>query len=291
MILYVLLTWLSALGLILLAELFTLSYFHHPLSFAAPTHQHLAQQSVAANPTAFNSVWILFLFVLGCFLGYTIELRLKPAKRLYDHFQKTYPAWYQKWHAPRRELSFGLWLASALLFINGITLSFTSVSAPYFGGIPLSLGLALGLIIAPALRYRKMLTEDRPEQAPQAVLHKIRPTYSSERALKIGQIYLRFLLPMFMLFLVLMLPMIMGIFTLTLLQGALLFLSQGVGLWLAYRHQPESHLSVNHFRDNLYQLSGLLALSSLLLLFGVASGNPVELCFFGAWSAYTCGVY
>lgn len=291
MVLYVLLTWLSALALVLLAELFTFSYLSQPISLAAPTHQHLAELSVASNPQAFHSVWWIFLFLVGCFIGYTLETRIKPAQWAYHRLQKSYPTWYSRWHAPRRELSLSLWLAGLVVGINLLALLVIAFTPPYFAGIPLSTGCALGLLILPALRYRKTLVEDRPEQAPQAILHKVKPTYSSDRALKIGQIYLRILLPLFMLFLSLVLPLSLQVFTLQAWQGALLLSGLVSGLFIAWKTQPESHLLIAHFRENFYQLTGLFMLSAGLLIFGIASGNPVELFFFSLWSAYLAGIY
>ena len=291
MVLYVLLTWMSALALVLLAELFAFSYLSHPLSFAAPTHQHLAEVSVASNPYAFYAVWTLFLFILGCFIGYTLETRVQIIKKVYDYLQRTYPSWYSQWHAPRRELSLSLWISVLLLLFNFAALSIVALRPPYFAGIPVTLGCVLGLIILPALRYRKTLVEDRPTQAPQAILHKVKPTYSSQRALQIGQIYLRLLLPLFGLFLTLILPLSLNILNLGALQGTILLIGLALGLLTAWKIQPESHLSLSHFRENFYQLSGLLVISSALLLFGIASGNSMELFFFSFCSAYLSGIY
>lgn len=291
MVLYVLLTWMSALALVLLAELFAFSYLSHPLSFAAPTHQHLAEVSVASNPYAFYAVWTLFLFLLGCFIGYTLETRVQIIKKGYNFLQRTYPPWYSQWHAPRRELSLSLWASGFLLCLNLTTLSLTPLRPPYFAGIPITLGCILGLIILPALRYRKILVEDRPSQAPQAILHKVKPTYSSQRALQIGQLYLRLLLPLFGLFLTLALPLSLNILNLSGLQGGLLLVGLSLGLLTAWKVQPESHLSLSHFRENFYQLSGLLVISSGLLIFGIASGNIIELFFFSFCSAYLSGSY
>lgn len=291
MVLYVLLAWMSALTLVLLAELFAFSYLKHPMSFAAPTHVHLAAVSVASNPYAFYAVWALFLFVLGCFMGYTLETRVQIIKKAYYYLQKTYPPWYSHWHAPRRELSVSLWLSGALGALNLAALSFLALRPPYFAGIPITLGCILGLIILPALRYRKTLVEDRPAQAPQAILHKVKPAYSNTRALQIGQIYLRLLLPLFTLFLTLVLPLSLNILNITTFQGIILLTSLALGLIVAWRVQPESHMSISHFRENFYQLSGLLVISSGLLIFGIASGNIIELFFFTFCSAYLSGTY
>jgi hypothetical protein len=291
MVLYVLLTWMSALVLVLLAELFAFSYMSQPLSFAAPTHQHLAAVSVASNPYAFYAVWALFLFVLGCFLGYTLETRVQLIKKAYDQLQKTYPSWYSQWHAPRRELSLSLWFSALLVTLNLVALIFTFPRPPYFTGLPITLGCVLGLIILPALRYRKSLVEDRPAQAPQAVLHKVKPTYSNARALQIGQIYLRLLLPLFSLFLTLVLPLSLNFLNITTFQGALLLTGLALGLLTAWKVQPESHMSISHFRENFYQLSALLVISSGLLIFGIASGNSIEIFFFTFCSGYLSGTY
>lgn len=291
MVLYVLLTWMSALALVLLTELFSFSYLSAPLSFAAPTHQHLAALSVASNPYAFYAVWTLFLFVLGCFMGYTLQTRLNVTKAAYYYLQKAYPPWYSRWQAPRRELSLSLWLAGLLLLLNTIALGVIPLQPPYFAGIPITLGCMLGLIILPALNYRRILVEDRPTQAPQAVLHKVNPTYSNARALQIGQLYLRFLLPLFTLFLTLVLPLSLNVFNITTLQGAILLFSLGLGLITAWKTQPESHMGISQFRENFYQLSGLLVISSGLLIFGIASGNMIELFFFSFCGAYLSGSY
>lgn len=290
MILYVLLTWCSALALVLLAELFAFSYFTNaPL--IASQHQELAGNAVAANPQAFYSLWGLFLLLVGCFIGYSLESRTRLPQWIYQWLQKTYPTWYQRWHAPRRELSISLWLAGFILLLNLALLLWLPFQAPYFAGLPVSLGCALGLCISPALRYRKTLIEDRPEQPPQAVLHKFKPNYSSTRALKMGQLYLRLLLPLFMLFLTLVLPLSLKIIVLSPIQGLLLVPGLILGLFIAWKTQPESHFQVSNFRENTYQLTGLLLTSSILLLFGVLSGNPIELFFFSFWSAYVSGIY
>lgn len=290
MVLYVLLTWFSALTLVVLAELFAFSYFSAP-PLTASMPQQLANHAVAANPHAFYSLWWIFLFLVGCFIGYSLESRAKLTSWIYHRLQKSYPPWYQRWHAPRRELSLGLWIAALLLLFNVSLLLWLPLNPPYFAGLPISLGCALGLCVSPALRYRKTLVEDRPEQPPQAVLHKIKPAYSSTRALQIGQLYLRLLLPLFVLFLTLAMPLSLKAIALSPSQGLLLLCGLLPGFFTAWKTQPESHFQVSNFRENAYQLTGLLFLSSGLLLFGIISGNPLELVFFSFWSAYLSGIY
>lgn len=290
MVLYVLLTWFSALALVVLAELFAFSYLTEP-ALTASLPQQLADHAVAANPQAFYSLWWVFLLLVGCFIGYTLESRAKITGWVYARLQKVYPAWYQRWHAPRRELSLGLWLAALLLLFNASLLFWIPFGPPYFAGLPVSVGCALGFCISPALRYRKTLLEDRPEQAPQAVLHKLKPDYSNTRALQIGQLYLRLLLPLFMLFLTLVMPLSLKVIILSPTQGSLLLCGLLLGFFSAWKTQPESHFQVSQFRENAYHLTGLLLLSSGLLLFGVTSGNPLELLFFSFWSAYLSGIY
>lgn len=243
-----------------------------------------------------HSYWFIFLslllFIIGLVLGYLLDRRWKLVQRMYTSLQKSYPAWYASWPADRRERRLALFLGLLLLF-PFVFVAVVGVLPSPWGWSPLfcSLGLALGINIQAAMHFRRMLLEDRPEQPPQAVLHKVNPKYSMRRALFIGQLYLRLLLPVFALFLMLVLPLSYELIVLSGLELTLLLISLFVGAGLAWWAQEESHFEIERFRSDVLRLSGLGLLSAALLLFGLASGNDLQLLLMGAFSAYLAGLY
>ena len=287
MILYVLAVWVCAVGCVALIELFVLS-LPQP---AGSTLQDLGATTagLSGQPPAQAAFLILGLALLlfGLVLGYLVESKLAPVAKLYRHLQQRYPGWYRRLPADKREilLAFGigillLLVALALALLSGNWLS-----------LPLATGLGLGLSVLPVLRYRSTLTEDRPEQAPQAVLHKLVPDYSLERALLVGQIYLRLLLPVFALFCMLVLPLALNQLHLGSLETVLLLLGLFGGAGLGWLSQRESQLDLANFRRNLYQLCALSLLASGLLLFGVASENLIQMLLMSTFSGYLVGLY
>lgn len=292
MILYVLAVWFCAVGCVALIELFVLS-LPQPArtTFQAldPSMQGLSGLSAQPPDQASYLILGLSLLLTGLILGYILEWRLKPVHRLYRSLQKSYPPWYSRLPAVWREV----WLAGGLggIFLIPALLVAGFSQAAIWTPVPLVLGIGLGLVVLPVLRYRRLLNEDRPEQGPQAVLHKVIPEYSLERALALGQIYLRLLLPVFSLFCMLVLPLALNQLSLGPIETCLLLLGLfgGAGLgWLSHR---ESQLDFTSFRRNLYQLCSLSLLATAFLIFGVASGNLAEMLLLSAFSGYLVGLY
>lgn len=291
MILYVLLIWLCAVGCVLLTELAYLSLQQQ--NHSNGSHSLVQTQNIPepALPYLTGLALALGAFTLGLILGYLLESRLCPMRKLYLALQKRYPPWYQRWPADKREIF--LTLSTVLPFCLlctalGLGLGF---NLSYLGWLSGSLGFAMGLLILPILRYRGMLLDDRPEQPPQAVLHKIVPDYSLNRALKIGQIYLRLLLPVFSLFCILLLPLALEQIVLTPGEAVLLMTGLFLGTALGWYANRDSHLHVENFRRNLYQLSALALLSTAFLFFGLSSENQVQLLLMSSFSGYLAGLY
>jgi hypothetical protein len=157
--------------------------------------------------------------------------------------------------------------------------------------LSLAVGLGLGLSLLPVLRLRTFKLEDRPEMPPQALIHQIAPRFSMRRSLVLGQLYLRLLLPCFCLFLLLILPLHLGVIQLSswaimILMGALFG-----GLALAWHQWRDSQLAIEIFQRNLVHLGGLMLVATALLGFGVASGNLVCLGLMAFLSGYVAGSY
>ncbi len=292
MILYVLAVWLCAVGCVALIELFVLS-IPHP---ARTTFQTLDDSlkglpGLPAQPPDQASYLILglSLLLMGVICGYILEWQLRPAQRLYRSLQKSYPDWYRRLPAVWREV----WLAIGLglvILLPALGLALLSKGTRW-EPLPFTFGLGLGLLVLPLLRYRRLLNEDRPETAPQAVLHKVIPDYSLERALALGQVYLRLLLPVFSLFCMLVLPLALNQLSLGPVETGLLLLGLFSGAALGWLSHRDSQLDFSSFRRNLYQLCSLSLLASAFLIFGVASGNLVEMLFLSAFSGYLVGLY
>lgn len=290
--LYVLAVWLCAVGCVALIELCVLSVPQTTSSFLQTLNT--SQPDLAAELTSKQAPMLILglaVFLVCLILGYISEWRLKPIRRLYLALQKQYPAWYRALPADWREvlLSLGVCLlclipAVAYTLLTGLNPSAIAVLAG-------ALGLSLGLILPPLLRYRNLLDEDRPEQPPQAVLHKVVRNYSLERALKIGQLYLRLLLPVFSLFCMIVVPLALQQVQLGALETGLLLACMMIGVALGWYSHPESTLEFSNFRRNLYQLCALSLLAAAFLCFGVASGNLAELILMGTFSGYLAGLY
>lgn len=286
MVLYVLAVWLCAVGCVVLAELLILS-LPQPARLQAldsnlPGLSHTPPQGSAV-------LLALAAFLIAVIAGYLVEAKLGPIHGLYRRLQKSYPGWYRRLPAPQREL----WLSAgllSLLLVSG-TLAAGLKLCPLWLSLPVSAGLGLGMGLLPLLRFRHLLNEDRPEQPPQAFMHKVAPDYSLERALRIGQIYLRLLLPVFALFCMLVLPLTLGQLQLGGLEILLLLagLFGGAGLgWLSHR---QSQLDFEAFRRNLYQLCSLSLLAAAFVLFGATSGNVFELMLMSLFGGYLVGIY
>ncbi|MEZ0370473.1 MAG: hypothetical protein ACAI44_15395 [Candidatus Sericytochromatia bacterium] len=289
MILYVLAVWFCAVGCVVLIELFVLSLPQPARTTLQTLDSNLPGMS--GQPPEQGSALILGLALLlvGLILGYILEWRLGPIQGLYRRLQKAYPPWYSRLPAQQRELWISAGL-STLLLVFGLLPGLLN-PALLLVALPLAAGLGLGLSLPPLLRFRRTLTEDRPETPPQAVLHKVVPDYSLERALRIGQIYLRLLLPVFALFCMLALPLALAQHQpgpgeiLLLLVG--LFGGAGLG-WLSHR---ESQLDFEAFRRNVYQLCSLSLLAAAFVIFGLSSGNLAELLLMSAFGGYLVGLY
>lgn len=292
MVLYVLAVWLCAIGCVLLVEL---ALFAFSLPALQPTSGSgggsLFSDPVSASLPASQWLWGLGLLLAGVVAGALLERTLQPIRKTYLHLQRTYPGWYQNWPATRREVRLaGLSLAS-LLIIGLVVASLGKWQFPLWGAAPLSLGLGLGLSIQPLLRYRHTLVEDRPETAPQAVLHQVLPDYSLHRALLIGQVYLRLLLPAFSLLSMLALPLGLGLINLDAFGTLLLLSGVGAGLGWGWWAHGESRMDIEAFRRNFYQLCALSILAAGFLIFGVASGNQIELVLMSLLSGYLIALY
>lgn len=289
MMLYVLAVWLCAIVCVVLIELATLSLLPQFVQTGSQTSMsHLVSEHSAS--TSLLSIEVSS-FLLCLILAYVCEWRFKPIYSWYKQLQKDYPAWYQKWPADRRELFLVAGVSFVIVLSSLLLMALLSFSASSWISLFVALGLSLGLSLPPILRYRKLWDEDRPEQPPQAALHRVMPKYSIEQALRIGQIYLRLLLPVFALFCMLILPFALELIKVQALQGFLLLAGLITGSALGWYSHPESHLNFASFRNNLYQLCSLSLMAAALLVFGVASGNIFELVLMSAFSGYLVGIY
>lgn len=287
MVLYVLLVWFCAIGCVVLAELTYLS-FEKQTSSHDILNNNLTEPGM---PIMAGLVLALGTFVLGLALAYWIERSIQPVHKSYLKLQKSYPSWYQKWPADKREIILAV---AAGLIICSLGIGWTMIRGFNFtswGILSGVFGFSSGLLIIPILRFRGFLLEDRPEQPPQAILNKLIPQYSTERALKIGQIYLRLLLPVFSLFCMLILPLALELITINNWQASLLMIGLFGGAILGWMANQDSHLQVERFQYNLYQLSALALLSSAFLLFGLSSGNNLEIALMSCFSGYLAGIY
>ncbi|MGV3523632.1 MAG: hypothetical protein ACO1RX_05375 [Candidatus Sericytochromatia bacterium] len=284
--------WLCAIGCVLLVELALFAFSLPVLPPASGSGDgSLFAAPLAATQPASQWLWGLGLLLAGILLGALLERTLKPIRSAYRLLQRHYPDWYQRWPAERRELRLAGLSLSATLLLGVAAAAAGAWHFPFWGALPLSLGLGIGLSIEPLLRYRGLLVEDRPETAPQAALHQILPNYSLNRALFIGQIYLRLLLPAFSLLSMLALPLGLGLISLDALGTLLLLLGLGTGLGWGWRAHGESRLDIEAFRRNFYQLCALSILAAGFLIFGVASGNQVEIVLMSLLSGYLVALY
>ncbi len=292
MILYVLLVWLCAIGFVVLVELALIS-----LSGAGGLAGGISQASAAAplsaaaNPLAIVLIWGAAAFVLGLASAYGLAVLLTPVHRLYLRMQRAYPRWYQRLPANLRELYLAFGLAIFLSSLGALIALISQFHFPFWGAIPLTLGLSAGFLIQPSLRYRQILLEDRPDTGPKALIQKLAPSYSSDRALMVGQIYLRFLLPVFALLCLLILPLVLKQIEISAWQGGLIFVGVFIGVGLGWFVHRESQLDIQLFRENLFQLSALALLSVGFLSFGFLSGNPVQMILMGALGGYLAALY
>jgi len=286
MILYVFLLWLSVVLCITLIELVIFS-----LSQAPPPHDlGPVASTVAAQAGPFWTMGLAALLV-GLILAYIWEARWHPVQGLYHYLQRRYPPWYQRISAPYRELLLALGCGILLCLLTTCALYFSSFRFPFWLAGPAALGFSLGLCIRPSLRLRKMLVEDRPEQPPKALVQRFVPEYSLQRALWLGQIYLRVLLPVFAIFCTLILPLSWGYLYLPLLEGLILLSSLFLGVLAGWRANRDSHLSIETFRNNFLHLGALSLLAAAFLLFGLGSENLYLLALMGGFSGYLAGIY
>ncbi len=301
MIIYVFWVWLLATLFFLAIETVCLSFLPAPQTFLAelllaePSLAHQIGQPLNQTPLAMTLFLAGSLALLLVVLGYLLEWKLTPIRRIYLRLQKTYPAWYQRWPAPWREiylvLLLGLGGMSLLLPLAGLLLK-SGQRYLALGWLGLGwLALWAGLAILPILRYRTLQNEDRPEKPPQALLHNVAPKFPLRHSLVIGQFYLRLILPLFCLFLLLIPVLGLGQSQLSSFSYALLFTSLPAGLGLSWLWQKESNLDSRSFRDNLFALGGRLSLSGGLLLFGISAENALVLVLFGLFAGIFAGSY
>lgn len=295
MILYVLVVWGLVTAVVFLLEVVILAHNQH--SALPILHSPLIDEvQVALSGVPLTEVESLPLAGLGglcllsgVLLGWGCERYLGPVKRLYQFLQRTYPNWYQRWPAAQREMRL------ALLYGGGLDLLAigTGLFQPtlWLPALALACGGSMGLLLLPILRLRTLKLEDRPETPPQALLHQLAPRFSVQRSLFLGQLYLRLLLPCFCLFLLLILPLNLGIIHLSSWSALILMLSLVTGLLGAWHQWRESQLAIESFGPNMLHLGTLMLVAGALLGFGVGSDNWACLGLMGFLSGYAAGSY
>lgn len=300
MVLYVLLVWLCVIGTVLITEMAVLALMSRTPSsffevFVTPPPAPLSPSlnEVSTQPLYWTLAGFLVVLALGLCLGYFIDYRWRIVHALYLKLQKHYPRWYASWPADQRERRLAFLLGIAMILPLIIFAWWRPSVFPYWdwGLAVLGLGFALGFNIQAVMHYRRMILEDRPEKPPQAVIHKLNPKYSMKRALFIGQLYLRLFLPVFALFAMLIVPLAFQLIVLTPLQLGALLLALFGGAAAAWWAHQESHFDVEHFRHDFLRLSGLGLVSVALLVFGLASGNIVQILLLGSFASYLAALY
>lgn len=289
MILYVFLLWLSAIGLVLVAELCLMALKSRPEILPPEASGALTgPDPLLVSTTGQTGSLLLLALILGLALGYLLESRLRPVRRLYLRLQARYPEWYRRWPALYRELLLALGLGVLLQLPAALLVL---LIPRFWPAAVLSLALSAGVLIPVVWRLRGTLSEDRPEQPPKAVVHHFQPKYALSTALWIGQIYLRVLLPVFGLFCVLTLPLALGYLNLGLAETLLVLLALLAGSGLGWWANADSHLSLDNFRSNVLQLGALVLLAAAFLILGLASGNVFMILSLGLFSGFLAGVY
>jgi predicted permease len=294
-ILYVLVVWGLVTAVALLLEVILLA--HHQQHALPVLHSPLVSEVqtllIGVPLTEVKSLPVAGITGLcllsGASLGWLCERYMGPVKRLYQRLQRTYPGWYQRWPAAQREVRLALVYSAGLGLLAAITgFVYPHLWAPALG---LASGSAIGLLLLPVLRLRTLKLEDRPETAPQALIHQLAPRFSVHRSLFLGQLYLRLLLPCFCLFLLLILPLSLEMIHLSAWSAVILMSSLVSGLLGAWHQWRDSQLSIESFGPNLLQLGTLMLVASALLGFGVGSDNWVCLGLMGFLSGYVAGSY
>lgn len=240
-----------------------------------------------------GAFWTTFfaLGIVAIIAGYLVELYLSPIAYLYRYFQKSYPKAYQKVPADLRELSlvFGVFLISIILTTIAIfILNLTSlILLIYFTNFIFFLGMA----ILPILRYRSTQEMDRPEKPLQAVIHKISPNFSMQASITIGKVYLKVLLPIFGLFVTLLVPLNFHLIYLKEIEYAILLSGLFLGLVIAWKGYPSTQLNSSAFSKNLKNLLLISIVATCSLLFGANSGNILVLFMMSNLSGFLVGNY
>lgn len=162
--------------------------------------------------------WFLFIicFLSGLTVGWFVEKHLKVLAKMNRYWQQKQPEFYRSTKGENRVFLPWLIVEFPILIIaiiNVILLvMFKSYTTPLLATLFFTGGFTLGQLVEGYIEYKNILEMDRPEQAPQSIIQKIKPNISPKYSLFLGQFYTKALVPFFFLYLSVFIPLKLLVF-------------------------------------------------------------------------------
>ena len=218
----------------------------------------------------------LILFIAGVMIGWFLELKFKWIYNLNKKWQLNQPKFYKIIHPDFRSITPWFFLSGILLF--GGIIYYLLVKDMFF--VTFIIGYCIGLLIHPLVKLREMFLLDRPEKPPRAIIHKIIPKFPMDISVWVGQAYMRILLPLFSVFILSIIPLLVNdelfvTFFPTYRELPLIIIFNiFIGLALYWLMDKKNYVMVDKINETIVIKSACMLLMSIMLVsYGIFSEN------------------
>ena len=238
-----------------------------------------------------SEFFIYFILLLsGILIGWLIEIKFKWIDNLNRKWQMKQPWFYKILHYDFRSLipwmilSFICLLAGLIYF-----LLLHNIFGPLF-----AIGFCVGLLIRPLGKLREMFMLDRPEKPPQAIIHKVIPKFPMHVSIWMGQVYIKVLLPLFFIFVLSILPLLvkdeLSLFSDFKELPLIVLCSVFIGLIINWFLTKEEYLLIEKLDSFLvFKTCFVLLIAITLISYGIFSENIIVFLLCGVLSGINLG--
>lgn len=216
-----LLLWLLAITIVFSIEMIAGTYWYKYVADKIPMGEKASIEYLNDKYSDYLRIslwWFLFIicFLSGLTVGWFVEKHLKILSKMNKYWQQKQPEFYRNTKGENRVFLPWLIVELPILIISIINvvllIMFESYTAPLLITLFFTGGFTLGQLIEGYIEYKSILELDRPEQAPQSILEKLKPNISPKYSLFLGQFYTKVLVPFFFLYLALFIPLKLIVF-------------------------------------------------------------------------------
>lgn len=211
-----LLLWLLAITIVFSIEIIAGLYWYDYIYQSVPLSQKVARNFISHNYSDYLKIsdwWFLFIicFLSGSCVGWFTEKYLKVLSKMNRYWQQKQPEFYRDTKGENRV--FLPWLIIELpVLIMSVLILFLIITFKSYTTFLLALlfftgGFTIGQLVEGYVEYKNIINLDRPEKAPESIIQKFNPNFSSEKSLLMGQIYTKVVVPFFFLYISIFIPL------------------------------------------------------------------------------------